>query len=540
MKRSNILAAALMAVVLGSDGTEAGAQDTARVELSRWILPGSDVENYVRALQTLGMVRRYPWSARSFSGHELRRLTVDSTAHPWSAHPSLAGSPRRFGGLSVDVAPLKGTTWYNTALPYGMNDGAVWVGRGLTVAGSAGVSATWGPVELTLAPEVFWAQNRAFDLLPTGDSTRPFADPLWPTDVDRPQRFGNESYGRADAGQSGIRVDLAGLALGVSNVHQAWGPMTEFPLIMGTNAPGFAHAFLGTSRPVNIGIGRVHGRVIYGRLEQSEFSPVATLNPSRFGSGMVAVFEPRFLPGLELGASRFFHVVWPDSGLESRYFTHIFQSFLKQRIGEVFAPFPGDPNSSTDNQLASVFARWVLPGGGFELYGEFGREDHNRDPRDLMLEPDNNAAYGLGARKAWNRDGCLLVARAEVVNLATSVLGRHRAQHAWYRHTFTQQGHTNHGQLIAAPGIVGSGAGATAALEQYTPLGLRRVAWTRIQQDAQTAGQAPVALHVLTVEQRASLSHRVQWSVGTELTYRDEQGTHDFGGRLVLAISLNP
>ena len=35
---------------------------------------------------------------------------------------------------------------------FGMNDGAVWVGRGLTAAVKLGASARWGPVELTLAP----------------------------------------------------------------------------------------------------------------------------------------------------------------------------------------------------------------------------------------------------------------------------------------------------------------------------------------------------------------------------------------------------
>ena len=493
MKRASILAAAALAVVITG---ESPAQDTTRAELSRWILPGSDEENYVRALQTLGLVEQYPWSARSFSSRELRRLAPTSAEHPWAASPALRSRSMERAGVRFDVAPIEGRSWYNTTMPSGMNDGAVWVGRGLTVAGSAGVSAAWGPVELTLAPEVFWAENREFALIPTGDSLRPFADPLWPTDVDRPQRFGNGSYSRIDAGRSGLRIDLAGVAAGISNTHESWGPMSEFPLILGTNAPGFPHAFLGTSQPVNVWIGRVHGRVIYARLEQSDFSPVTTLNPSRFASGMVAVFEPRFLPGLELGASRFFHVTWPDSGLSQRYFTHIFQSFLKQRVGKVFAPFPSDRNSSTDNQLASVFARWVLPGSGFELYGEFGREDHNRDPRDLMLEPEQNGAYALGARKAWLKTDAMVVARAEVVTFQTSIVHRHRAQYAWYRHTFTEQGHTHRGQLLATALAVGSGGGMVLSLERFDQRGALQARWLREMLRDRDSAEARQSLEV--------------------------------------------
>lgn len=502
------------------------AQDTARAEPTRWILPGSDEENYVRALQTLGLVERYPWSARSFSSRELRLLAPTSPEHPWSGSPALRSRPIRRGVLRVDVAPLEGRAWYNTAIPYGMNDGAVWVGRGLTVAGSAGVSAEWGPVELTLAPEVFWAENRSFALLPTGDSLRPFADPLWPNDVDRPQRFGNSSYSRIDAGRSGLRIDLAGVAAGISNAHESWGPMSEFPLIMGTNAPGFPHVFLGTSQPVDVWVGRVHGRVIYARLEQSEFSPATSPNPSRFASGMVAVFEPRFLPGLELGASRFFHVAWPDSGVSQQYFTHIIQSFLKQRVGKVFAPFPSDPNSSTDNQLASVFARWVLPGSGFELYGEFGREDHNRDPRDLMLEPEQNGAYAVGAAKVWKMSGALVTARAEVVNFQASIIDRHRAQNAWYRHTFTEQGHTNRGQLLATALAVGSGGGSVLSIERVTSDGTIHARWLRELVRDPNSGPSQ-ARHVLEAAHQRALGHNLRLRTAAHLSY---QASGDAGG----------
>ena len=39
---------------------------------------------------------------------------------------------------------------------------------------------------------------------------------------------------------------------GLSNARETWGPAVTHPLILGPNAPGFAHAFVGTGHPVPI------------------------------------------------------------------------------------------------------------------------------------------------------------------------------------------------------------------------------------------------------------------------------------------------
>jgi hypothetical protein len=293
--------------------------------------------------------------------------------------------------------------------------------------------------------------------------------------------------------------------------------MSEFPLILGNNAPGFAHVFFGSARPANIWIGRVHGRVIYGQLQQTAWSPQTTGDPRRFVAGMVATFEPRFIPGLEVGATRFYHVQWPDSGLTTKYFTHLFESFLKQRVGKILSPAPLDPNTSTDNQLASLFARWVLPHSGFEMYAEYGREDHNASTRDAILEPDHAAAYGLGARKAWlNRKG-LTALRVEIVNFQTNTLHQHRSAYAWYRHTFTVQGHTNRGQLLATGVGVGSGAAGTVMLERFSETGSLAAAWSRnVVQDYQGTVDDTGVQHVLRLQRGIRTSDALEFRTAVE------------------------
>ena len=84
-----------------------------------------------------------------------------------------------------------------------------------------------------------------FPLLANGQSgDAAFGDGLYATVVDRPQRFGDGAYARVDAGQSQVRLDLLGAAVGFSNAHEWWGPAQRYPFLLGTNAAGFPHVFV--------------------------------------------------------------------------------------------------------------------------------------------------------------------------------------------------------------------------------------------------------------------------------------------------------
>jgi hypothetical protein len=438
---------------------------------------GAELEGYVRYLQLTGAAGSYPWSLRGLSAPEVRSVATE-LPHPWRATYELRDSARP--SAWTEFVPLSLDLWYNTGFPYGSNDGPVWAGRGATIAVRGGVSFGAGPLTVRLAPIWFGSENRAFDLLPTGRAgPLVYADGLFPNAVDRPQRFGNGGYSRLDPGESSIRLDAGPVAVGVSSASQSWGPMAEYPFLLGAGAPGIPHIFAGTSRPLNIGIGRLHGRVIWGRLEQSNYSPVqgskyyvsATESGRiRFASGVVATLTPRGLPGLELGLGRFFHSPWPAEGLPSSYFGKPFETILKRSL--VAAATEADSLGDPDNQLAAVFARWVFPGSGFEVYGEYGREDHNWDLRDFLNEPDHARTYGLGFRKIFGEQADRFRGlRAELMNFQLPTLARHRSQGAIYLHTILRQGHTHHGQLLGADVGVGAASGAMVAWDSYTPAG---------------------------------------------------------------------
>lgn len=461
-----------------ADSLETGAAPIAAdsVEWIPYVAPNSEDETYLRYLQITGAVPRYPWSLRGFSPVEAKRLAARVGTHPWSRSTSLTSVHRR-----IQLLPLSAELRGNSAFPYGSNDGAVWAGRGLTASATMGLTVKTGAVSLVLAPTAFISQNATFDLLDNeqaGDLR--FGDGLYSGSVDRPQRFGDKPYGRIDPGNSTLRADIGPLAAGMSTANMAWGPFELYPYVLGTNAPGFVHGFVGTSRPVNIWIGSLHGRVIWGRLEQSAYSPVegevTYVSPSepgtrRFGSGLLVHFEPRGVRGLELGVARFFHSPWPRSGIPSSYFSKPFENILKNRLKG--APGFTDPGTSAENQVISGFGRWAFPSAGFEMYAEYGREDHSWDERDFVQEPDHSRSYGLGFRKTLRlrperMDGITL----ELINFQLPHLARTlRGEGGIYVHGVMRQGHTNRGQLLGADVGVGTAAGSTIRWDRYRARG---------------------------------------------------------------------
>lgn len=442
---------------------------------------GSEYEDYLRALQIAGKVPLYSWSIRGFSRREIERLALADSTGPWALKD-------RFSPSNLAAGPFILGATFNSAYPYGANDGPLWAGRGLTVAASGGVSGHLGPLSFSLAPFAFRAANRPFDLLPNGQTgSLAYGHGTYATLVDLPQRFGNASYSRLDPGTSYIRFDSHLITVGVSTANEWIGPATEYPFLLSNNAPGFPHLFVGTGDPLNVWIGRVQARVIWGRLDQSDYSPVsgsthflsaAQSGTVRLATSAEAVFLPRGLPGLELGAARFLHVPYRPGEPGADFWRKPFKVFFQKN--ELAA---GD-SAGADNQLASIFFRWVFPHSGFEVYGERGYEDQFYDLREFIQNLDHDREYMLGFQKVLaTRPTGFDVLKAELINYQLSTLARIRGEGAVYVHTTLRQGHTNRGQLLGASPGVFAAAASTIAWSRYSPHGRTTVTLRRIVQD---------------------------------------------------------
>ena len=205
---------------------------------------GSQYEEYLRALQVAGMEPLYPWSIRGFSARTITQFADADSSGPWALKKSFQNPRLSLGSLNLGAT-------FNSAYPYGANDGPVWAGRGLTLIASGGIAGHFGPVSFTLAPTAFRAGNSPFDLLNNGQTgALRFANGSFPTKVDYPQRFGDKPYSRLDPGASTIRFDSRAVTLGVSTANDWIGPATEFPFLQGDNAPPPLHRFGGSVEPV--------------------------------------------------------------------------------------------------------------------------------------------------------------------------------------------------------------------------------------------------------------------------------------------------
>ena len=454
------------------------------------VFAGSEFESYLRYLQTLGKSKSTTWSIRGFSPKEVDALNPTDSLHPWAKRYNFA--PQTGPRVHWDyVHPTVGFL-FNTAYPFGGNDGVIWAGKGLTSWAQAGVTMRWGVLSAKLAPVAFRAENSSFPLMDNGRiGPLQFADGQYYDRVDKPQRFGDLPYSRLDLGESNIRIDAGPIATGLSTESQWWGPTLEYPYVLGNNAGGFPHFYVGTSHPLNIGIGAVHTRVVYGTLAQSPYSFVTGKDyfesydhpgKVRFMAGLVGLVQIKRITGLEIGGGRFFHAanaktLWTASNLRLPL-----QAFLKTRIAAEGDTVNGDDRSLQQNQLASIFFRWAPPETGTEFYGEYGREDFSADLRDLFLEPDHSATLNVGFRKAWLSGTTMNAFHAEVFSYEAPAGTRNRGEGLIYLHIPLEQGHTYRGQILGAPVGVGSGSAQKIGYERFTPGGKINLYVSRVTQ----------------------------------------------------------
>lgn len=441
---------------------------------------GSDFEEYLRVIQVAGIAPHYPWSIRSFSPQEISALAAADSTGPWS----LRG---RFRSSLIDVGSVSSASVFNSAYPYGSNDGAVWAGKGLTVSATGGVAGRYGPLSFRLAPIAFHAMNSEFPLLASGRTgDQAYNHATYGNAVDLPQRFGDDAYARVDPGQSEIRLHTRFVSGGVSTANQWIGPATEFPFLLGNNAPGFPHLFAGTGNPVNVWIAKVHARVMWGKLYQSDFGPVTggerytgeETGTERLTTSATFVVQPRGLPGLEVGVARYFHVPYTRSEPSGKFWSKPFKVLFLEN------EYAAGDTAGLDNQLAALFFRWTFPRSGFEVYGERGYEDQFYDRRDFLQDIDHEREYMLGFQKTFKRGARSLdVLKAEIVNYQVPTIGRLRIENAVYLHSPLRQGHTNRGQLLGTSAGVAAAAASNFSWKRYNPSGRTGVNLRRIVRD---------------------------------------------------------
>ena len=123
--------------------------------------------------------------------------------------------------------PYLYTSW-NSSAPYGVNDRALWQGKGVNALFSAGVQLSGYGFSAVLKPDLVFSQNSDFTIITPAYSAETYADKAakWGyygiPSIDAPQRFGNSMFWDYSWGDSEIRYSWKSFTIGFEIRVSGW------------------------------------------------------------------------------------------------------------------------------------------------------------------------------------------------------------------------------------------------------------------------------------------------------------------------------
>ena len=341
---------------------------------------------------------------------------------------------------------------YNTAVPYGQNDGSLWQGKGYNVSFSAGARVESFGFELTLKPHLSYSQNKEF--LTLGNSFGNNYGAYFGHNIDLVGRYGDSSLKTLDWGDTEIRYTWKTLTFGFGYQSPWLGPAWLNPMLGSNNSapyPKFdaglrkTKAFLPFS---DLYLGDIEGRIWLGKLTSSDYFGISPETNDRMVTALSASYSPSFIPGFTLGLNRIFMTKWDSGNVK----------FLKRLFSR--SRDNGTFTGNDEDQKFSIFADWHFPKVGFEVYGELGRDDFsfNED-----TNPFHTAIYTLGVKqyvpirltKLFPKWENAIDIGSEFILEWNNFEMSQDFQFQWeylgfYSHGNIPQGYTNKGQIIGA------------------------------------------------------------------------------------------
>ncbi len=207
------------------------------------ILPAQEAlksieEEYYDFLALQGLTERPALNYRTLSD-SVWKIDKDA-AHPWQDN-NLGTIHPLFGDFRMRVYGPELFMSYNTAAPYGQNDGLLWQGRGFNSLFKGGVRFEGYGVELTLLPHFAFSQNAEFDIMPSAYESEYgyFWGYAHNIGADAPQRFGDKPFFDWDLGDSEIRYTWKTLTVGFGTQAIWLGPSYLNSMLHSNNAPAY-------------------------------------------------------------------------------------------------------------------------------------------------------------------------------------------------------------------------------------------------------------------------------------------------------------
>lgn len=430
---------------------------------------------------------------------------------------------------------------FNSAAPYGQNDGLLWQGKGLNTSLTAGARLEAYGFELTLKPQLVFSQNLSFDLIPpaySGDGYEDKADTYGyygVPSIDAPQRFGDEAFIDYSWGDSEIRYTWKALTIGFGTQSIWLGPSRINSILHSNNGVPYPKADIGVRR-TNLSfngwdLGDFEARIWAGRLTESDYFDTDSSNDHNLITGLSLGYSPPFVSGLTLFGNRVFLSKWESESAMS--------------IANLFYNTSSDGADDEWDQRASFGFSYLIDKVGFELYGEAGINDFVVGDLGYLRYPFHSIVYMAGFTKTVNmkRDGWRGEFLFEFSYMELSQDFQFQWPSTYYAHHEIKQGYTSGGQWIGA-GIGTGGNSQYLGFSLYYPEGKSTIYLYRVNPDNDY-------LYAKTVRTGASeeqspsgtdydfFRFKSSFAVGLESTYFVSESFR-LSGSLVYNLIINP
>lgn len=428
----------------------------------------SEEEQYYNFLALNEVIERPYMNYRTLSDSSWNTETVNESDNVWSNNILSTEYFFLNNQIKLKIFDPEWFNSYNSAAPYGQNDGSLWQGKGYNTKITGGARVEAYGFELTFKPEFNFSQNKPFEYPASsyyGDlyfgKAQDYGDYSLGY-VDAPQRFGDEPFFIFNLGDSEIRYTWKTITAGFGTQNIWLGPAILNPIMHSNNAAEYPKIDIGIRKQSldikDIWLGNFEFRYWAGKLSESDYFDNIETNDNNLIAGISVSYEVPFLPGLILGFNRTMLSKW-DNICPYTLFDIIIPA-MKHEQGQ-----------DVSDGRASVTAEYFIPKGGIDLYLEWGRNDFNCNLDNLLRYPFHTQALTAGFKKNINYKQKENLHGQFIFEL--SYLGSSMDYHFFYdwggigndfyTHGLITQGYTNKGQYLGA----GIGAGGNTQYVGY-------------------------------------------------------------------------
>lgn len=424
--------------------------------------------------------------AETTNTHIWNNNNLGTTFILWEASLPVENAFTRGINQAITVR-IFGPEWfnsYNSDVPFGQNDGALWQGRGYNTSLTAGVRFEGYGVEATFKPQVSWMQNREFEYITpnySGDIYKDKAEKYGyygVRNIDAPQRFGPKSFFLFDFADSEIRYSWKTITLGFGTESIWIGPAIINPIIHSNNSASYPKIDFGI-RKTKItmpyfcwDLGYLEFRAWWGKLTESDWFDNDNLNNNNLISGLSLYYQFPFINKLTIGINR--TMVSKFNDIRGYTLFDIFVPFMEDKAGE----------DNSDGR-ASLIIDFLSVKIGLNIFFEWARNDFQAVKDNFLRYPFHTQAWTFGFKKSFSFFNLLFgEISLEITELGCSPdYGRtYKWYSTFYGHHKVTQGYTNKGQWLGA-GIGTGGNSQYLGVSFYYPKGKVNVFINRMNPD---------------------------------------------------------